>query len=181
MRKSFIYIIGIIFAILGCSESYIPVADPQIVVEGWIESDGFPVVIVTSTVPVAEEYMDYDSLSNYIIRWAKVSVSDGTDEVVLTGKLNNDYFPPYIYTSSRMVGEPGKRYTLKVEYSGRVVTAETTIPKPVPLDWLKVKPLSNGKVSIVAGLKDDRTSKDQYKFFTKRMRKDSIYTSSFTN
>ena len=80
----------------GCSYLNEKEYEPEIVVEGWIEDGGFPVVIVTSTVQVTDQYKSWTDLQENIIRWAKVSVSDGEEEVVLTGKMNNDCFPPYI-------------------------------------------------------------------------------------
>ena len=165
--------------LLGCSEVYNLEYAPEIVVEGWIEDNGFPVVILTSTVPVANKYIHLDSLQNHVIRWAKVSVHDGEEEHILTGRINDRYFPPYIYTSSRLRGQVGKTYTLKVEYSGRTVTAQTTIPESVPLEWIKVESTDDGRKYMMAGLKDDPSEKNYYKLFTRVARKDSTYTSSF--
>jgi hypothetical protein len=175
-----IIFIAMFLSLCGCVEKYQPEDMPQIVVEGWIEDGGFPIVMLTTTVSVAEEKTQWDDLKENIIRWAKVSVSDGEREEVLTGRKNNDYFPPYVYTSSRMRGEAGKTYTLKVEYSGRTVTASTSVPYPVALEWIKTGPSEKeGQVSIVAGLKDNPDTKDYYKFFTKVMHEDSVYVSSF--
>ena len=166
-------------AVFGCSFPDMHGYRPEIVVEGWIEDGGYPVVIVTTTVPVTDEFKEWGSLNDHVVRWAKVTVSDGEREEVLTGKMDKDYFPPYVYTTARIKGEAGKKYTLTVEYSGRTVTAETTVPAPVPLEWLRVEPSDNGNVSIRAGLRDDPQTKDYYKFFTKIVHKDSVYTSSF--
>ncbi|MBO7192334.1 MAG: DUF4249 domain-containing protein [Bacteroidales bacterium] len=176
--KRILSYVALIF-LCACSEDFVLEYEPELVVEGWIESDGYPVVIVTSTVPIEDKYIPLDSLQNHLIRWAKVSVSDGEQEVVLTGRMNNDYFPPYIYTTSRLKGQAGKKYKLKVEYSGRVVTAETTIPAPVPLEWIKVRSSEDGDRYLTAGLKDDPEEKNYYKFFTKVVGKDSSYVSSF--
>ena len=127
MKKLIIILLALIIA-AGCSFPDMYDYEPQIVVEGWIEDGGYPVVIVTSTVPVTGDYRYWDEMQDHIIRWAKVTVSDGEKDVVLTGKMDNDYFPPYVYTTSRLKGESGKTYTLTVEYSKRTVTARTTIP-----------------------------------------------------
>ena len=150
----------------------------EIVVEGWIEDGGFPVVMVSTSVPVSSKYQDWDVLEDHLVRWAKVSLSDGEKEVVLTGKVDKTYFPPYIYTTARMRGEAGKTYSLKVEYGGRVETAETTIPSKVPLEYVKVVEREDG-YGIVAGLKDNPDTKDYYKFFVKVEKVDSSYVSSF--
>lgn len=167
--------------IVGCSEVNLPESSPQIVVEGWIEEGYPPVVMLTTTVPIGENVTDVDELEKFVINWGKVTVSDGEESVVLTGKKNDDYFPPYIYTTSAMKGETGKTYTITVEYSGRSITAETTIPESAPLEYIKIKASKNDseKFQLIGGLKDDRTRKDYYKFFVKVSGKDSTYISSF--
>lgn len=104
--------------------------EPQIVVEGWIENGGVANVCLTQALT-----MDMDtagtSISDIAIRWAKVTVSDGQTEEVLTGRVDKNYMPPFIYRGSRIKGETGKTYRLKVEYSGRVLTAaRQSLPSP---------------------------------------------------
>jgi len=175
-----IYAFFVLTTLAGCSDAYIPESLPQIVVEGWIEDKGYPVVILTTTVPIDGERKDNESLQEYLIRWGKVTISDGENDVVLTGMRDKDYFPPYIYTTSSIRGKAGKSYSLKVEYSGRTVTATTTIPEPVSLEHIKVKKSDNEEsYYITGGLRDNRLTKDYYKFFVKRSRRDSIYKPSF--
>ena len=83
----------------SCEGDILPPQQSQMVVEGWIEDGGHPVVMLTSTVPVSEQETSIDSLGQYLIRWARVAVSDGERTVVLSGKYTKDYFPPYIYTT----------------------------------------------------------------------------------
>lgn len=178
--KRIVILITILAFLFGCVGKYQPEDEPQIVVEGWIEAGGYPVVILTTTVSVGEQQKDWASLKDHVIRWAKVSISDGEEEVVLTGRKNDDYFPPYIYSTARIQGEAGKTYTLKVEYSGRTVTAQTSVPDAVPLEWIKVVPSQrDGYADIVAGLKDNPSTKDYYKFFTWSLHDDSTYVPSF--
>jgi len=179
MRRIIILAV-VLLSLSGCIGKFHPKDEPQIVVEGWIDEGGFPVVMLTTTVSVGEDLTEWDSLKDNIIRWAKVTVSDGEHEEVLTGRKDKDYFPPYIYTTARMRGEVGKAYTLTVEYSGRKVTAHTVIPSAVPLEWIKVLPSEKeGQANIVAGLKDNPDTKDYYKFFTRVMDEDSSYVPSF--
>lgn len=165
----------------SCSEVNLPVSAPQIVVEGWIEDGDFPVVMLTTTVPINENVTDLEDLSRFVINWGKVTVTDGRDSVVLTGKKDDNYFPPYIYTTTSMTGKAGGTYKIIVEYSGRTVTAETTIPAPVPLEYMKVtrSKEEEDKFYLVGGLKDDDASKDYYKFFVMVEGKDRSYVSSF--
>ncbi len=115
-------------ALTACESDYLGTAESQLVVEGWIENEGYPVVILSRSVPISEDYTPMDELDQYLLRWAKVTVSDGQNSVVLTGKYDSGYFPPYIYTTGRLKGRAGKSYTLTVEYRDYYATATTTIP-----------------------------------------------------
>lgn len=179
MRRIIIFV-SMLLMLSGCIRKLHLKNDPQIVVEGWIDDGGYPVVMLTTTISVGEDLREWGSLKDNIIRWAKVTVSDGENKEVLTGRRDNDYVPPYIYTTARMRGEAGKTYTLTVEYSGRNVSAHTVIPNAVPLEWIKVLPSDmEGQANIVVGLKDNPDTKDYYKFFTRVLDEDSSYVSSF--
>lgn len=177
-RIFFLWIAGLF---LSCTRVTLPVSDQQIVIEGWIEDGDYPVVMVTTTVPVSEEIHDISELQEYIVRWGKVTISDGTENVVLFGKRDDRYFPPYIYTTSRMKGKVGNTYTITVEYSGKTVTASTTIPAPSRLENVKVVRSSDNDelVSITARIPDDPIEKNYYKTFVKVFGKDSTYLPSF--
>lgn len=176
--KRFAVIISLL-CLLNCSGFEIPQSDPGIVVEGWIEDGMHPVVIVTTSVPVTSEYQDRSILYDCIVRWARVTVSDGDERVILTGKFSSDYFPPYIYTTSKIRGQAGKTYTLTVEYEDYVETAVTTIPGRVPLEYIRVEEEEKGAYRILAGLKDNPETKDYYRFFTCTDGVDSTYVPSF--
>ena len=154
---------------LGCEETEVKQVPPQLVVEGWIDSGGFPIVKLTTTVPVSKQAQSTDSLDRFLVRWAKVTVSDGTREVVLTGMPNREYFPPYIYTTSEMRGEVGKTYTLKVDYQNFHAHAVTTIPKPVALSRISAEeiPLYPGWFKLRIDFKDDPATTDYYKVFVR--------------
>ena len=117
-------------SILSCEDRFLPEDKDIIVVEGWIDDGGFPVVMVTRSLPVRlrDDGIRLDELSDYVEKWAKVTVSDGENSVVLTGGRNNAYVPGYVYTTSYIRGEAGKTYTLTVQTRGKTVQAVTTIP-----------------------------------------------------
>ena len=103
MKKYLVFLISALI-LTGCNDDFELQGEesPQLVVEGWIEDGGFPIVILTRSLPISTEYRNIDDLSDYILRWAKVTVSDGTDSVVLTGKYDEGYFPPYISMSKSL-------------------------------------------------------------------------------
>lgn len=114
-------------------DSHLSPYEPEVVVEGWIEADGFPVVMVTRTFPVMEEEVELGNLYDYILRWAVVKVSCENDTVTLTGIYDDRFFPPYIYTTGNMRGEAGKTYQLTVDYRDIHAEALATIPSSFPL------------------------------------------------
>lgn len=163
------------FILFGCREDIQYGAD-EIVVEGWIESGAGPVVILsrTLTVTTQEEVNEDDS---FVLPWGKVTVSDGVESVILTGDYDERYFPPYIYSTSRIKGIPGRTYYLTVEYADRVVTAQTTIPEVDSLEALTVTPCAevDSMYQITAYYDDNPATKDYYMFLARVFNRETRY------
>ena len=153
----------------------------SLVVEGWIENGEFPVVILTRSVPILEEGIDVEDLWEYVVRWATVTVSCGDSSVVLTGKYDSRYFPPYIYTTGRMRGESGKTYSLSIDYKQFHAEGKTHIPEPKKLDALRVDKISNNDTlySITACFTDNTAEKNYYQFFTKTGNKNRQFLAAY--
>ena len=164
----------ILFAILvaACEVEKIP---EHIVVDGWIEDGGYPVVILTSSVAVVEGEMDYDDLQKHVLKWASVYISDGENKDTLIAMQNNRFFPPYIYTSNSLKGQAGKTYTLNVRYGKTEASAVTTIPAPQTLTKIEPNVTEEGSTIRVGFTPQDDS---YYFFFTKRAQKDSTYLPS---
>lgn len=182
-REAFIYAS---FALLtlcatSCKDDTIAESNQRIVVEGWIDDGGFPIVLLTKNVPISSEYQSLDSLSNYLIKWAKVTVSDGENKVTLTGKFDDNYTPSYIYTTSRLRGKAGKSYTINVDYEDFHASAVTTIPQPIDVDSFQVKKCADSDTlyQIKAFFNDPKSEHNYYKVLTCRMNKDKEFYSSF--
>lgn len=114
---------------------------PALVVEGWIDSDGYPVVMLTRTVSPAHAEA---SLSDLVVRWGRVSLSDGDTTLLLTGAVNSDYFPPFVYRSYALRGQPGRTYTLQADYGDLHVSSQCTMPAPIPIDSIRQDPIADG-------------------------------------
>jgi len=144
----------------------VPYSKAKIVVDGWIENGDYPYVILTLS---SQYYSVVDSLTlrSLVLTRAKVTVSNGSESEVLTLTVNPDYFPPYIYQGSTIIGEAGKTYFLTVEYAGMMATAQTTIPKPANLDslWFDLKPGSDSLGFIKGILSDNPQEKNYYRTF----------------
>lgn len=141
-KLSLILLSVVISFFAACSELDEATAPSELVVEGWIDAGEFPIVKLTSTISLTYDGIDVDDLSQYVDKWARVSLSDGEREIIMIGKATHSYYPPYIYTTSEMRGEVGKTYHLRVKASdGTVAEAVTTIPIPVTIDSFSVEPV----------------------------------------
>lgn len=171
MKSLSVWIILLTFMLVACEDDNHSAHEyrPSLVVEGWIENGEFPVVILTRSVPIMEEAVPIDNLWEYVVRWATVTVSCGDSSVVLTGKYDSRYFPPYIYTTGRMRGESGKTYSLKIDYKEFQAEGKTYIPEPKLLDSLRIDKVAGNDTlySMTACFTDDVAERNYYQFFIK--------------
>lgn len=131
----YLYLIIIIFTFFSCKDNYMVESEgEELIVEGWINDGGYPVVMLMTSAEVEMETRDIRDLYEHIGSWGRVVVSDGEKSVILTGMYDADYYPPYIYTTTDIKGVAGKAYTLDVVYKNHHAMASTTIPASVSLD-----------------------------------------------
>lgn len=152
--------------------------EPQIVVEGWIENGEMARVLLTQWLPIDSDGKEIPAM-DVPIRWAKVTLSDGEREEVLVGRKDKNYISSFVYTSSKIYGECGKKYFLKVEYSGRTLTAETQIPDKVNIESFRIGRHAEKFYNIIATFKDDLYQENYYKFFSKVKSVDKRFMPSF--
>ncbi len=173
--KKILYLIIIPLLAVACSRKELP-GETQLVVEGWIENGEHPVVMVSESIGVVTNVpVDANAMISHLAKWAKVSISDGEKSVILTGMGTTDMFPPYMFTTSKITGEVGKTYTLKVEYKDYVATAETSIPRPVPIDTLYIRSVADSVGTIICGFTDPSGEENYYKIFTRTKGKDTRF------
>lgn len=155
----------------------------MLVVEGWIESGAAPVVMVSKSITPSAEKQSFSALASNVEKWARVAISDGEKEVVLTGLPSKEHFPPYIYTTGRMFGMPGKTYTLTVDTDRYHCAASTVIPEPVPLESAEPVPYGNHENEwlIKVSWLDNPDERNIYKVFTRIEGVDSLYASARLN
>lgn len=130
--KKYIYIIGIAILLTAACTDAPDKAAPKAVIEGWIDSDGYPIVIFTKSIVPSDKG---GNAADLMIRWGKVTISDGVDTVILTGGTSDSFFPPYRYYNYTMKGVPGRTYTVIADFD-RDIHAEATcrMPFPTPID-----------------------------------------------
>ena len=181
MKKT-LYSIALALLLSACAKTEQP-GDSVLVVEGWIENGARPVVMVSESIGISSEtVLDAKDIVDHLAKWAKVTISDGETTEILTGVADSRYFPPFIFTSKKMVGEVGKSYSLKVEYKDYVAEAQTTIPEPVPIDRVYVLSVKDSLAILKVGFTDPPLKGNNYKIFTRTKGKDThFHPSAFTS
>lgn len=136
IRYCLIYVAAVLMMFMVSCDRTVAPAPTALVVDGWIDSGGYPVIVLTRTIsPDAGKEID---VAECVVRWGKVTISDGEREVIMTGSTNEDYFPPYIYRTFDMRGEPGKTYTVTASYDGMQVTSSCRMPHPAEITDIEV-------------------------------------------
>ncbi len=173
----------IIFIITSCTNEHFEALtnnESKIVVDGWIEDGGVPQVLLSSSIPIAD-VIDSTNVLNHVIRSAKITVSDGQITEVLRVKKSNSNVPPFLYYGTHIIGQTGKKYTLKVEFLNRIIEATTTIPKSVVLsnvEYLKKNEMDTIGYVFVK-FTDPTNERNYYQIATKLEGKESLFVPAF--
>ncbi len=155
----FLLCVGLLGVLLtACTkevEVEIPGYEEKMVIDGRIETGQPPFVLLSTTKEVYAP-TDVDAFLNGFISGATVTVSDGTNTVVLSevcsgnlppgteeiaaqilgipaDQLSNYDICAYVGLDPSIWGQVGKTYTLTVSHEGETYTAETTLLTAVPL------------------------------------------------
>jgi hypothetical protein len=163
-------------------EIELPEAEEKFVVEGWIEQNQFPIVILTKNAPYFDVF-DTTTLMEMFIDEAIITVSDGSftehlDFTINIQNLVNGDWPLVYFIGDTLKGEVGKTYTLRVEVEGKILTAITTIPALVATDslWFEVDEGQDSLGYLWGSYSDDPNMANYFRFFTKRLSRDNVYT-----
>ncbi len=187
MNKIFYFIALFLTIVAGgglasCTDTEVPYVEQQIVVEGWIDDGGFPVVFLTQTVTPQGDEQGMESLDSLLIRWGRVTITDdeGNTVTLKGGKIANQALP-FGYTSTDMRGRAGHSYMLEVNYQRYHATAVTTIPEAVSVDSFRsVRVEGNDTLRELHAYVSGRASNAYgYKFLVQRKNKDTFLKSSY--
>lgn len=136
-----------------------------VVVEGWIEEGEAPVVIVTRAIDLTE---NIDSIGDITEKWGRVTIFDNDEPYILTGRLNKNYTPSFIFTSSRLKGIVGHTYRLLIELENETLEASSTILPVVNLEQLEtVKVEDSDSLYFIRARISGIDDAGYYKFFAK--------------
>lgn len=198
MKAKHTILLVLVFLLFSCEEEVVldlPEGEELLVVQGHIEQDAPPLVVLTRSVPVFKNTSSSD-LKMSFIHGAQVTVSTGSksydlQELSITSftpdlkRLLEEQFavPPsllepgsgfefFIYTTDELKGETGNSYRLEIGHGGRKLSASTTIPQLNPLTELFIVPHPDPKedslVSVYYRYKDPDTLGNSVRYFTKR-------------
>ena len=179
-----ISVLGLAFSmfLISCEKNItvnLPQSPSQVVVEGYVEIGQAPYVYLS----YSNSYfapLDSQALADFTIKGALVTISDGLVTDTLTEAI-----PAYgyFYISTKLTGTINTTYTLTVKTKkGEVVTAQTYLHQPVALDslWFKKQPVNDTTLGFVwARLSDPGTAKNNYRWFAKRLYRDSNFIPPF--
>lgn len=148
---------------------------PRVVVEGSIEHNAYPTVLLSISAPI-NGIQDTVSLLQHAIRSALVIVSDNEQDDTLYLQRNGNRLPPYEYRGRNIKGEAGKEYRLRIEYQGDTLTARTRIPAPVAIDSLWFVPRQPHDTIGHIGICFRNTSTDCYRLSTALFSRRDVFT-----
>lgn len=142
----------------------------KMMVEGSIETGKHPSVYLSLNVPLWKT-LDSATVLDHVIRYAKVTITDGEHTEILMSKWDKTRFPPYVYTGTELVGEEGKNYSLKVEYSGYTLHATTSLPVSTRIDSIRFKPSakSDSLVAVSVWVNLGENKQAGLRLFSKKM------------
>ena len=151
--------LSLILVLVGCTKEVkidIPGFEEKVVIDGRIETDMPPIVLISKTQNIYSP-TTLDAFLNSFQSGAIVTVSDGTTTVVLD-EICSDNLPPgteamaaelfgipeeelgnyhlcaYSTFNTAIWGQVGKTYSLKVQLNGEIFLSSTQIVNPTPLD-----------------------------------------------
>ncbi len=142
MHRSIIYfLLAYTFVFQACERDItLDLPDPKsfVVVHGQIEPDSFAIVSLSRNSPYFAP-VDLATIASLVINNALVIVSDGIEQDTLQPAFYFQHFTLFNYRGTKIKGQYGRTYTLKIVTAEEELQAVTTIPMPVPLDSLWVR------------------------------------------
>lgn len=188
----------LVFVFLSCSKEVkidIPAYNSQLVVDGTIESNGHPIVLLSKSANIYSG-SDLNTYLNNFISDANVKVVCGSDtfelapfhvselplesQKKLAEMLEIKYsevilLPIKVFSNNELTATVNSYYELIIEYESKIYNATTYIPSSTSLDNLYWKPEINNPTygKSWARLSDNPNQYDAYKWEVKRINKNA--------
>lgn len=171
-------IAAIIFASCeNLNDEMFPDNELPLVIEGWIEEGQPPVIMVTRAVNLTDTLLSFDDC---VEKWCRVSIFDNGQQHILSGRVDKNYLPSFIFTSNKIKGAVGHVYDLLVETEDTIARATATMLPAPQITSLRPKKLENSDslYSITAFI-EGLNSNCYYKFFEQQHSKETHFYPSF--
>lgn len=195
--KKLLIVTLILLGIASCTKEVkidIPGYEEQLVIDGRIETDMPPIILISKTKDIYSP-TDMDAYLNSFVSGAVVTVSNGDTTVVLD-EICTDNLPPgteqmaadlfgipvselpnyhicaYTTFNTSIWGEVGKTYDLTVQFEGKTYTSTTKILQPTALNsvyWKQDEDAPQGFGFSWASLTDPAGQYDAYMWEVKRL------------
>jgi hypothetical protein len=131
--------------------------DPQLAIEANLADDGQPCTVLLS------RSVDYTQTNTFpAVSGATITLSDDAGGLEMLPETST----PGQYRGSKLLGQPGRRYTLRVESGGQAYVAACTLPAPVvPFTGLKAqKSVVGSNIQLVPEYQDPAGVPNYYLF-----------------
>lgn len=192
--KKLILSFSLFSGLISCTKEVnidIPGYKAELVVDGNIETDGHPVILLSQSANVYSESYAETYIESFV-EDAEVKIVVDGDTTLLEYRLLSEFpvstqirfaemlrveydeiqqLPIKIYSSSTLKGEVGKNYELIILYKGKTYTSTTSILQPTSLNSLQwvLEEGSDEYGLIKAKLSDPAGKFDAYKYDSKRI------------
>lgn len=180
---NFFIIILLCFLITGgCQETNEPEdlsGRMPLVIEGWIEENEYPIVMVTRALDLNDENI---RLEDAVEKWCRVTIFDNDIPYILTARKNEDYKPSFIFTTTRLRGKVGHTYRLTVETEDTIATAVSVMPLSGTFKSFKTVPATDcDSLFTINAYFTDLKQDGYYKIFCKSTEDRRHYASFLGN
>lgn len=172
-------LIIILTLFISCEEINDPKPDGTLplVVEGWIEDGESPLVIVTRALDLT---IDIDSIGDITEKWGRVTIYDNENPYILTGRLNKNYTPAFVFTSTRLKGKVGHTYRLVIESENETVEAISSMPSSPSIQSLQaIKVEDSDSLYYINARIKDIDKEGFYKFFAQSYNRETRFYPTF--
>lgn len=146
----------------------LPDYDKKLVVEGSIVNGEHPVVILSRSISYLSNINVDTLINNILVNDAVVTVTSSKGEVeVLDYRLSSESPIGFAYVGTKILGETGVDYQLKIEWRGQTFSSKTSVLQPFDLDssWLAYHGDSSATIRILWS--DNPSQKNYYQFCVK--------------
>lgn len=162
----------------------VPDAEVKPVIEGYIENDKYPYVVITKNIDYFSSINSEKLIEALIISDATVSVTN-PEGITDTLKYGLCLDSPFLvgYVGSKFKGKIGSSYRLNITYNGKNYNATTSIPPTFDVDsiWFANQDLTDTTAPLRVIMKDNPSTTDYYQFLVRVINRNRLIDPYWVN